>query len=112
VYGYSLDANLKLFKSYVPASGTVRSKNYYVGEYGMPEMNYGRERTYGFNVQSTKIMLNNGYRYINFWQIYCNEQTSGEKGSHNNEDMRGFWLIRADGTKTPLYNLFKMLLTR
>ena len=65
---------------------------------------------FAYNMNNTKAIINAGYRYANYWNFYCNE-TYNTNADKANSDMRGFWLVRADGTKTSLYNYFKMLLT-
>lgn len=100
---------LEKFASKVHASELLGKRNYYIGEYGIPETEYGSEMFFTYNVNNCKAILNAGYRYANYWQLFCNESYNSN-AQKENKDMRGFWLIRADGTKTGLYNLFKMLL--
>lgn len=100
---------LNKFASKVKPSELLGKRNYYIGEYGIPETEYGSEMFFAYNVNNCKTILNAGYRYANYWQLFCNESYNNN-AKKSNSDMRGFWLIRADGTKTGLYNLFKMLL--
>jgi hypothetical protein len=69
----------------------------YIGEYGMPETAAGLEsvqRTLP-NVVDTALAF--GCPYLAYWELYCNEaiRTPVVK----NEDTRGLWLIKPDGTK-------------
>ena len=101
---------LAKFASKVHPSETLGKRNFYIGEYGIPEMDFGSEMFFAYNMHNTKAIINAGYRYANYWNFYCNE-THNSNVDKANSDMRGFWLIRADGTKTSLYNYFNMLLT-
>ena len=56
-----------------------------------------------------------GARYILFWCVYDNE----EKGTYTfsypteaeNDDLKGLWLVRSDGTLPELYNYCKSILS-
>ena len=60
-----------------------------------------------------------GVNYIFYWQLYCNGAVNddGTAGSTEPKDgveleidhLKGFWLIRPDGSKTQTYNYFKTL---
>ena len=98
---------LDKFADRVHPTEALGERNFYIGEYGIPETEYGAEQFFAYNTNNCKAIINAGYRYANYWQLFCNEgESSNDISKH-----RGFWLIRADGTKTGLYNLFKMLLT-
>jgi len=73
------------------------NKNVYVGEFGAPE----NERTEQQVRQTIRNVVDTatewGCPYIVYWQVYCNE--ARRKPVKKNDDVRGFWLLRPDGTK-------------
>ena len=96
----------------MPDSPDFGDKNVYVGEYGMPENEFGVENIQKAIPAAVNTALDWGCPYIVYWQVYCNELRPG-KGPppvKNNDDVRGFWLIRPDGSKTWLWDYFHSLL--
>jgi hypothetical protein len=89
------------------------NRNVYLGEFGWPENLYGAEGAKKTVPQAVTTALNWGCPYVVYWQLYCNDLVSPEKRPpiHNNEDVRGFWLIRPDGSKSWLWNYFNELLS-
>ena len=77
----------------------------YVGEFGFPEL----EATPQLAFERTGALLAEAQRfgcpYAIYWQLYCNEPTS--KPPKVNTDYKGFWLVRPDGTRSPICRLFK-----
>ncbi len=73
------------------------SKNVYVGEFGAPENEWSEERI----KQTIRNVIGTASRwgcpYVVYWQVYCNEPR--HKPVRKNDDVRGFWLIRPDGSK-------------
>lgn len=58
-----------------------------------------------------------GVRWANYWQVYGNELASGDDPENgeavsDNDEVRGFYLIRPDGTKAPTWEYFKEVLDR
>ena len=45
-----------------------------------------------------------GVRYAVYWEVYCNEALQTYTGRPDNQDLRGFWLVRPDGEKAPAWN--------
>ncbi|HBG27688.1 MAG: hypothetical protein A2Y10_10205 [Planctomycetes bacterium GWF2_41_51] len=88
------------------------NRNVYLGEFGWPENLYGIEGVKKAVPQAVTTAINWGCPYIVYWQLYCNDLGSSEKSPpiHNNEDVRGFWLIRPDGSKSWLWHYFSNLL--
>lgn len=74
-------------------------KNVFVGEYGLPFAVVGGEKATQITKLATHTSLEWGVPYTIFWQIY------------DNEGGKGFWLIRPDGTKTPLWTYFESIVT-
>ena len=56
-------------------------------------------------------------QYAFYWQLYCNGIKDSENNAwyngkkYKNSELMGGWLIRPDGTKPPMYDYFKGLLT-
>ena len=46
-----------------------------------------------------------GCPYAVYWQLYCNEPTA--KSPKVNADYKGFWLVRPDGTRSLVCQLFQ-----
>ncbi len=87
------------------------NKNVFIGEYGIPENEWGQEAMMTVTKNVVETGLEWGCPYIVYWQLYCNEPKKGvEIPSWELDDFRGFWLIRPDGSKTDVYNYFKHIL--
>lgn len=108
-----------------PDSKLYGSKNIMLGEFGQYEIS-GWNANLPFNEQSGELQKTSvenqikyatewGVPYLIYWQIYCNGLRSGVedvKGRiYVNNQLKGVWLIRADGTYTPTWNYFKSLFT-
>jgi hypothetical protein len=88
----------------------------YVGEFGAPENVVGSAEVQRDRVQSTvETAMKWGAKYAVYWELYCNEFKEGKpppKGRPKNDDMRGFWLIRPDGSRPPATDYFIELWNR
>ena len=111
---------LDYLASKAPPSVFFESKNIMIGEFGCPESlasKYGESGEVQMeNVKKQlKLALDWGVRYAVYWQLYCNEikkNTNYIKGENAPaEKLNGFWLIRPDGSKTPLWHYLNNLLT-
>ena len=92
---------------------TAGSGNIYVGEFGAAE-NDGDDHLKRI-AALTKGALEWGAAYIIYWQLYCNEfafETRASQGRLRNSDMRGFWLVRPDGSKSPAWDFLRSLMVR
>lgn len=97
---------IKYIKLNMPDSSPYGNDNVYIGEYGMPENI--------FNIFQLKAVFSNVMNvgvqqkcpYIVYWQLYCNELAAANivPPVKNNTDVKGFWLIRPDGTKSAQYD--------
>ena len=100
-------------KKNLPPSAAFGDNSVYVGEFGVPENEYTGEQVKTVLENTVKVALDKKCPYIVYWQLYCNEPRPGVKTpSWNNKDFRGFWLIRADGSKAYPWNYFHGLLTK
>jgi hypothetical protein len=105
-----LRAALDYLASKVPPSKLYGSKNIYIGEFGAPENEFGGPQGQLKIVKGdVETALDWGARYIIYWELYCNEKAGEFTGRPTNSDCRGFWLIRPDGTKAPVWDYFAEL---
>ncbi|OQA01065.1 MAG: hypothetical protein BWY71_00513 [Planctomycetes bacterium ADurb.Bin412] len=113
----ALDGHPELFaqsidfiKDHLPSSVVWGRNSVYIGEFGIPENEFSPQQieTIVTNVVETALAKN--CPYIMYWQLYCNEPKPGVTiPTWNKDDLRGFWLIRPDGSKTWAYNYFANL---
>ena len=104
---------LDFIAAHVPDSPDFGSRNVYLGEYGMPENNYSPEQIRTAIPNAVRTALDWGCPYIVYWQLYCNEQKDSSVAPpvKSNDAVRGFWLIRPDGTRSWVWHYFHCLLT-
>jgi hypothetical protein len=93
-----------------PDSGPFGSANIAVSEYGVPENEpaYAGQQL-SLCSQTITTALDFGARYVIYWQIYCNELTPSAQPPIENNDVRGFWLIRPDGSRCLVYDQIRDL---
>ena len=96
----------------MPDSADFGDKNVYVGEFGMPENNYSPEQIQNAIPNAVQTALDWGCPYIVYWQLYCNElkEPKAEPPVRSNDAVRGFWLIKPDGSKAWTWDYFYGLL--
>jgi hypothetical protein len=95
-----------------PDSPDFGDRNVYIGEFGMPENEFSAGQIQKAIPNAVNTALDWGCPYIVYWQLYCNELRPG-KGPppvKNNDDVRGFWLIKPDGSKARTWDYFYSLL--
>jgi hypothetical protein len=95
-----------------PDSPAFGSHNVYLGEFGMPENNYSLAQLQTAIPNAVQTGLKWGCPYIVYWQLYCNELKDPKTTPpvKTNDAVRGFWLIRPDGTKSWVWDYFQDLL--
>jgi len=80
----------------------------YVGEFGKPANEFSDRQVR----RTVEIVLTTAQRwgcpYVVYWQLYCNEPR--RRPVRRNDDVRGFWLLRPDGTRSPTWHYFRSLL--
>jgi hypothetical protein len=93
-------------------SADFGDRNVYVGEFGMPENLYSIEQIQKAIPNAVETALDWGCPYVVYWQLYCNELKDGKQQPpvRSNDAVRGFWLIRPDGSKTWVWEYFYRLL--
>jgi len=96
----------------MPDSPAFGSHNVYLGEFGIPENEFTPEQVRSILPETVKTALKWGCPYVVYWQLYCNELTEPPQPVpvHSNDAVRGFWLIRPDGSKSWIWDYFYRLL--
>lgn len=87
--------------------------NVYLGEFGWPTVEAGTEETMRIVRTVAEESIDWGVRWALYWQVFDNEirtesesATGRRDGRPSNEDVRGFYLVRPDGTKSPVWDYF------
>jgi hypothetical protein len=95
------------------ASKAPGEQNIYVGEFGAPENDVGGAEEQLRRIKSaTETALAWGARYAIYWQLFCNEPKRDYKSRPTYDDLRGFWLVRPDGSRPPVTDYFIALWNR
>ena len=96
----------------MPDSPDFGNQNVYVGEFGMPENKFPTEQIQKVIPNVVMTSLDWGCPYIIYWQLYCNELEDSRylPPVHSNNAVRGFWLLRPDGSRTWMWDYFYGLL--
>ena len=96
----------------MPDSPDFGNRNVYVGEFGMPENKFPAEQIQKVIPNTVTTALDWGCPYIIYWQLYCNELEDRKElpPVHSNNAVRGFWLIRPDGSRAWTWDYFHGLL--
>lgn len=93
-----------------PDSRLYGSRNIYLGEFGAAKDHLGPDDVKRDLIRElADTALGWGVRYAIYWQVFCNEPLREYTGRPANDDMRGFWLIRPDGTRSATWNDFVAL---
>jgi len=103
---------LDFIAKHTPDHPELGDRNVYVGEFGLPENDFSAEEQLKVIRDTVETSLDWGARYVIYWQLYCNEFKNPEAKPpvSKNEDGRGFWLIRPDGSKSLVWDYFQGLL--
>lgn len=102
---------LAYLKEKAPDSKAFGSENVYIGEFGRPESLVTEEHRLEMVRYSIKAALDHGAPYILFWELYCDGPKGPIHGPPKNEDFMGNWLIRPDGTRSPVWTYLHDLLS-
>jgi hypothetical protein len=93
-----LRACLEHIASKLKPKAGVEGCRVFVGEFGAAENGRGGlERVQRVLPETVDVSLAFGCPYVVYWQLYCNEPI--RKPVQKNEDTKGLWLIKPDGTK-------------
>lgn len=107
------DKVLDFIAANMPDSPDFGNRNVYVGEFGIPENKFPTEQIQKVIPNVVTTALDWGCPYIIYWQLYCNELENRRElpPVHSNNAVRGFWLIRPDGSKAWTWDYFYGLLS-
>lgn len=111
----AIRAALDHIASKMPDRPPFGDKNVYIGEFGWPQVvseqdpHATPEKSLNVTRATVETALDWGCPYIVYWQLYDNESRAG-KQRPTNEEVRGFYLIRPDGTEAPAWDYFEKLL--
>ncbi|MBN2475819.1 MAG: hypothetical protein JXB62_14500 [Pirellulales bacterium] len=83
---------------YAPDRDPFGGRNVYVGEFGLPENERSAEQMRRVVPDVIDTAVAWGCPFVVYWQLYCNE--ARRQPVRQNDDVRGFWLIRPDGSKS------------
>jgi hypothetical protein len=83
-------------------------RNVYLGEFGQPENERSEVDVRRRVPKTVETALDWGCPWVIYWQIYCNEARRRPVAS--NDDVRGFYLIRPDGSKALAWDELHQLL--
>jgi hypothetical protein len=83
--------------------------NVYLGEFGLPEKSVTPEKLRRVLTGVIGTAIGWGCPYIVYWQVYCNEPIREPVDS--NDDCRGFWLLRPDGSQSFAWHILREYLT-
>lgn len=77
------------------------ARNVYLGEFGMPENLYAPKQIRTAIPNAIETARQWGCPYIVYWQLYCNElkDPNVQPPVTRNDAVKGYWLIRPDGSK-------------
>lgn len=115
---------LKMFKGIdyirqqlIPTDYMKGEKVVFIGEIGEPEnINYQtRETIREFWDVMLGVYIAQKIPYIIFWELFCNEPKVGPRTQDRNkttDELRGFWLIRPDGSKGWAQEYFDEILSK
>ena len=97
---------LDYLQTKAPESRRFGRHNLYLGEYGMAKDHVTNQGDRFETIRELmEAALGWGVRYAVYWEVYCNEPAQQRLHVRpKNSEMRGFWLIRPDGRRAPLWN--------
>ncbi len=101
-----LNNAVQFIKQNMPDSQPFGNNNVFIGEYGVPENEYNNFQISDITDNGVKVAVTEKCPYVIYWQLYCNELKPGATApATSNNNLRGFWLIRPDGTKSLHYDI-------
>ena len=100
----------------IPTAYMKGKKVVFIGEVGRPENieNQTRESIREFWDLNLGVYFAQDIPYIIQWELFCNEPKVGPKSQDRNkttDELRGFWLIRPDGSKGWAQEYFEEILS-
>ncbi|MHC4517412.1 MAG: hypothetical protein ACYTAS_02380 [Planctomycetota bacterium] len=104
---------LDFIAEHAPDSPDFGARNVYLGEFGMPENQYSSEQIRTAIPNAIETARRWGCPYIVYWQLYCNEMKdpTARPPVTQNDVVKGYWLIRPDGSKAWVWDYLRGLFT-
>ena len=93
-----------------PAKPPFGDRNVFIGEFGSPENVFPPAKQRSMIEGSLRVAKTFGCPYAVFWAVHCNEAV--KEPVVKNEDVKGFGLIRVDGTKSLAWDVLKEALAK
>ena len=97
-------AALEYLAEKAPDSEAFGNRNLYIGEFGWPESLVSREQRLEMVRYTIDTALALDARYILFWALYCDGPKPDAVAPLDNSELVGNWLIRPDGSKSPVWD--------
>jgi hypothetical protein len=104
---------LELIRHYARPSPVFGKPVVYIGEVGKPEQGQSEEQIVSWWDQAMGVFFAQQVPWILHWELYCNEVADKHRPKRNvyqAEELRGFWLIRPDGSLSYSAKYLKALL--
>jgi hypothetical protein len=96
---------LAFIAAHKPRTEPFGGHGVYVGEFGLPESGATPGKVLERTTELLTVAQRFGCPYAIYWQLYGNEPIT--KPPKGNADYKGFWLVRPDGTRSPVCRLFQ-----
>lgn len=105
---------IEILRHYIKPSPAGIKNPIYIGEVGIPENGKTADEIRAFWDNAFAVFLAHDLPWIIQWQLYCNEAKAAEDRNNRKplpaEKLRGFWLIKPDGTPGHTGEFFQNLL--
>ena len=105
---------LDIISHYARTAPDGKPAKIFIGEVGLPESGRNEAEIRKFWDVAMGVFIARDIPYIIHWELYCNEAkdpaTQNEKRPRTLEEMRGFWLLRPDGSHSHALKYFEVLL--
>jgi heme-degrading monooxygenase HmoA len=97
--------SIAFIRSHKTRTEPFGERGVYIGEFGVPEAGHAPEEVLRKVRSMIQVAREERCPYAVYWQLYCNEPI--RTPARANADYRGFWLIRPDGSRSPVCELFR-----
>ena len=92
-----LRSALDYIARHAPDREPFGDRNVYIGEFGLPENDFPLSEVKTTLRNTIHTAIDWGCPYVVYWQLYCNE--ARRRPVEANHHVRGFWLMRPDGSR-------------
>ncbi len=96
---------LDFIARHAPRRPGIAGRHVFIGEFGLPENEHPPEAIRHVIDNCIPVGREWGCPYVVYWQVYCNEPRRQPVAA--NEDVRGFWLLRPDGSRGHAWNALR-----